>query len=419
MQNNGELTSPARIQRIAAEIGTPLYLIDPSRIIRAMDSLRSTLASRYPNCEITYSVKTNYLAAILGEVLAAHYRLEVVSRHELALAQSAGAEPRQLLFNGPVKSEADLRLCHERKIDVNVDSLDELAIAASLGSSASPFRLGLRVAATLQNGALSRFGLDFDDPATVASVREIQAAHRDSLQIVGLHLHHSSRRDAQSYCDRLDRLLAVAALLDLHSPEYLDLGGGLASLPPPSVAARLAYPIDSHEHFASTLGAHALKVCGRAGPRLILEPGIGVLAGAMNYVTSIVAVKSRGSVGTAPPIAVCDGSMFDINPLRSTIPPPCVLVPSATSRREISPASGPVKLYGATCMEIDHLGFLDDAEAPLPQTGDLVVVTNIGAYSACLAPEFIIPPPPVYSLDLAKIIRPRPRAGQYQGAGIP
>lgn len=424
MDKEGLLANPRRIRSLAAEFGTPFYLVDPSRVVKSMNGLRLGLAQQYPNSEITYSVKTNYLAGILHAVLAAGYRLEVVSRHELALAQSAGAQPHQLLFNGPVKSSADLQFCQQHGIDVNIDSLDELELAAALASPAAPFRAGLRVAAFLHSGALSRFGLDFDDTATVARVRRLLLDHAGALQIVGLHLHHSSQRDAQSYCGRIDRLLAVAALLGISSPAYLDIGGGIASIPPPSVAGRLAYQIDSHEHFASVVGSHALSVCGPFGhPRLILEPGIGVLADSMNYVTSVVAVKPRRGV-------VCDGSMFDVNPLRSAIPPPCQLVPLTTDPAVAAPAhqeeteakqeeAESIKLYGATCMEIDQLGVLEQRTgAPPPRVGDLVVVTNVGAYSACLAPEFIIQPAPIYSLEGQQLLRSRPSAGLYQGAGV-
>lgn len=415
MQNES-LAPVSEVRSLAAGLGTPFYLVDPERIVNSLNGLRLGLARHYPNSEVTYSVKTNYLAGILRPVLAAGYRLEVVSRHELALAQSAGAAPHQLLFNGPVKSTADLQFCRQQGIDVNLDSLDELELAAAIASPATPFRVGLRVAATLHNGSLSRFGLDFDDPDTVSRVRQLLLGRAGALKIAGLHLHHSSRRDAQSYCARIDRLLAVAALLDIPAPAYLDIGGGIASVPPPSIAARLPYQIDSHEHFTSVVGRHALAVCGggvSGGPRLILEPGIGVLAASMNYVTSIVAVKPGRGV-------VCDGSMFEVNPLRSAIPPPCELLPllPETGPADPQPSSTTIPIYGATCMEIDQLGVLESPPS-LPRVGDLIVVTNIGAYSACLAPEFITQPAPVYALGRQELLRPRPPAGLFHGAGLP
>lgn len=397
------LASPETLHALANQYGTPLYLLDTRRILAAMDTLRDGLALHYPNSEITYSVKTNYLAYILRQVLAHGYRLEVVSRHELTLAQQNGAPPTQLLFNGPVKSLDDLQYCYANSIPLNVDSLEELQAAATIGTQEKPFPLGLRAAATLKNGNTSRFGIHFEDPAALTPIRQLLT--QKTVEVIGLHTHHSSRRDAQSYCDRIDHLASIASLLNIQ-PAYLDIGGGIGSVPPPEIAAQLTYPIDDPKELATTIGQHAQSKWGTQGPRIILEPGIAILANSMNYLTRIASVKTRGS----DTIAACDGSLFDVNPLRSSIPPPCHLLPQ--DPRE---SGQPTRLYGGTCMEIDQIGILPAAQTP--HAGDLIAVTNIGAYSACLAPHFIIPMAPIYALDSEQLIRPRATLGQLQGAG--
>ena len=397
------LTSSAELSDLADEYGTPLYLLDAQGILGAMDTLRDGLTHHYPNSEVTYSVKTNYLAHILSQVLAHGYRLEVVSRHELSLAQQNGAKSSDLLFNGPVKSREDLSYCYQNSIDLNLDSVEELGFATTIGTLAQPFRIGLRAAATLKNGNISRFGVHFEDPSALAEVRQL--LKQKTVEVVGFHTHHSSRRDAQSYCDRLDHLTHVASLLDI-DPTYLDIGGGVGSVAPPEIALQLPYPIDEPQQLAATIGKYARKKWGTQGPRIIIEPGIAVLAQSMNYLTRIVSVKARGT----GQIAVCDGSHFDVNPLRSTIRPPCQLLAQRSD-----PSSEPTPLYGGTCMEIDQIGTLPAGQTPRP--GDLVNVTNVGAYTACLAPQFIIPPAPIYSVDAQKIIRPRPALGSFNGAG--
>ena len=400
------LTSAAQFRVLAAQYGTPLYLLDAQKILAAMETLRDGLALHYPNSEITYSVKTNYLSHILGQVLAHGYRLEVVSRHEMTLAQQNGAKPANLLLNGPVKSAEDLGYCYQHSIDLNLDSIDELQIATTIGTPDKPFRLGLRVAATLKNGNVSRFGIHFEDPNALNQIRKLLL--HPSVEVIGLHTHHSSRRDAQSYCDRLDHLSHVAELMNI-TPEYLDIGGGVGSIPPPEIASQLSYPIDDPKQLATTIGKYANDKWGFQGPRIIMEPGIAVLAESMNYLTRIVSVKNRGT----GQIAVCDGSLFDVNPLRSSVHPSCQLVTTVTD--SIASTDEPTKLYGGTCMEIDQIGVLPTNQQP--RVGDLVIVANVGAYSACLAPQFIIPPAPIYSLDSSKIIRQRPALGNFIGAG--
>lgn len=400
------LSSSAKIRELATLYGTPLYVLDVDKVLSSMHTLRDGLASHYPNSEITYSVKTNYLSHILREVLKQGYRLEVVSRHELTLAEQNGATPSKILFNGPVKSRGDLIYCYEHSIDVNLDSAEELEMAVGIGTLAKPFRLGLRVAATLKNGNVSRFGINFEDPAALEQVRQLLGSK--CVEVTGLHTHHSSRRDAQSYCDRLDHLSYVAEQLCI-KPTYLDIGGGVGSVPPAAIVAQLSYPIDDPMELANTIGKYAAEKWGSDGPRIIMEPGIAVLAESMNYVTKIVSVKNRGT----GQVAVCDGSLFDVNPLRSTIFPPCHLVAANPSAASVTVED--TRLYGGTCMEIDQIGILPAGERPLP--GDLVVVNNIGAYSACLAPHFIVPSVPVFSLQANQLIRQRAALGDFHGAG--
>jgi len=389
------LTSPDETRDLALRFGTPLYLVDIGRVVRGLDRLRDGLVAHYPKSEITYSVKTNYLAGILRGVLAAGYRLEVVSGHELALAEWVGAGPAQILFNGPSKAPEDLEHCYRHGIDFHVDSVEELEQAAALGSCERPVRLGVRVAATLANGTVSRFGVHGDE---LAAVRRVIAG--GTVRLAGLHLHHSSRRDAKSYCERLDELLRVAAELDA-SLDYFDLGGGIASVPSAEIAAKLSDAVEQPDDLTATLGQHARRVLGAEGPQLILEPGIGVLADAMEYVTRVTAVKARPE-GT---LAVCDGSLFDVNPLRSSMGPPC----SVLAER---PAAS-VRLFGATCMEIDQLGTLP----ALPEAGDLVLVSNVGAYAVSLAPQFCVPMAPVYAVDTGELLRSRQSLGDFAGAG--
>lgn len=400
------LTSSDALKEIASRYGTPLYLLDVQVVLGSMKTLRDGLALHYPNSEITYSVKTNYLSEILRRVLTHGYRLEVVSRHEMKLAEKIGATPDKLLFNGPVKSRDDLQYCYERSIDINLDSIDELEVACTIGTVHKPFRIGLRAAATLKNGNISRFGIHFDDSLAVSQIHKLLQTR--CVEVVGLHMHHSSRRDAQSYCDRLDHLQQISKQLGI-SPTYLDIGGGVGSVPPAEIAAQLPYPIDDPSELAKKIGKHALDMWGSNGPRVIMEPGIAVLAPSMNYVTRIVSVKGRGT----GQVAVCDGSLFDVNPLRSTIFPPCHLV--SESANSSAKTGETTRLYGGTCMEIDQIGVLPADQVPM--VGDLVVVSNVGAYSACLAPHFIIPSVPVYSLDSNQIVRQRATLGDLVGAG--
>ena len=289
-------------------------------------------------------------------------------------------------------------------MDTNLDSVAEVERAADLGSKARPFRAGLRVAPRLRNGELSRFGIDVAVPANLDRIRKVFETGR--FEIDGLHVHHSSERSSQSFVARLDLLQGAARVLDV-VPNYFDLGGGVPSEIPASIAATLDYEIETPVRFAAGLGAALAQKLADHQIEVILEPGIGVLADAMIYLTSVVDVKETSTRVDV----ISDGSIFDVNPLRSGVSPPCRLVTDRPG--DARPAD--LRLFGSTCMEIDKLGSL--TESIVPERGEVVVVSNVGAYSNVMSPEFIVAHAPVYSVSERRLVRDRQRLGEYTRAG--
>ena len=127
----------------------------------------------------------------------------------------------------------------------------------------------------------------------------------------------------------------------------------------------------------------------------MLEPGIGVLANCATYVTRVTSIKHNGG----RTFAVVDGSIFEVNPMRSSVNPPMHRLMLDDGNRP----PGPAQVVGATCMEIDVLGELTET----PEVGDLLSIENIGSYTISLAPDFIIPRSPVVSADTRELVRPR------------
>ena len=156
-----------------------------------------------------------------------------------------------------------------------------------------------------------------------------------------------------------------------------------------------------HErHQEGAAGRRALELLGTDGPQLVLEPGIGVLANCATYVTKVRSVKRNGGLT----FAVVDGSIFEVNPMRSSINPPMHRLSGLSGLGSAeSDLSGPAQVVGATCMEIDVLGELPEC----PAVGDLLSIENVGSYTTSLAPDFIIPRSPVISADTGDVVRPR------------
>lgn len=397
-----------------SDLGGGVYFASSRRMASNMAAFTRAASIAYGgDVRIGYSVKTNYLRSFVRAAHDAGAMIEVVSAHEYELARSTGIPPEDIVLNGPGKTPDLLERAISASSMVNLDSVEELVLVAAMSErERREITIGLRITATLSNGKPSRFGIHLDDEDAVSRLRKTV---RDSrVHVAGLHVHHSSERSAQSFADRVGLLARAASVLAL-GPEalrWIDVGGGFASHPPEEIRRALGYPIDGPEAYGEAIARAVREQFGTTNATLILEPGIGVLADTMSYVSQITAVKRVGG----RLMLISNGSMFEVNPLRSRIPPPCYLVPRASPESRES-YSVPVKatVYGSTCMEIDQLGEVEAPFEPLP--GDLIVTTNVGAYSLSLSPDFIYAQAPVICADTGAVLRPRRELGDFSGAG--
>ena len=375
---------------------TPAYIADPNRLISNLDELRDALRSEYRAVGVAYSVKTNPLALFITRALDAGFHPEVVSEAELDYVIDLGADPSQVILNGPSKTGDLLARAIKDGVFVNVDSIEELETVADLGLNDAP--IGVRIAATLASGETGRFGVDLSVPETLDRARELTG----QLSVVGIHIHHSSERSADSYVRRLENAVDAAAALGVTQLDVVDVGGGFASNMPDSIREKLPYPVSTFGEYGTAVGRRAQQLFGDTETTVILEPGIGVLADTMAYVCTVQAVKERKDGR----MAMLDGSIFEVNPLRSAIDPPARLI-----GRDGSQTEQETLLYGATCMEVDQLGRISGE----PQTGDRIMFDNIGAYGLTLAPDFIVPRSPVIDLDSGRVVRDRHDLRQVGG----
>lgn len=84
----------------------------------------------HPNANHAIAVKTNPHPAILRQLVEWGFGLECASMEEVYLAMNAGCPGPKIVFDSPVKTKHEIRICHENPdlhgILVNVNSLEEL-----------------------------------------------------------------------------------------------------------------------------------------------------------------------------------------------------------------------------------------------------------------------------------------------------
>jgi diaminopimelate decarboxylase len=374
------------LAELAREHGDAYYLLYPERFQANLRALAGAFRAVYPRTSIAYSYKTNYTPLFCRLADQEGCYAEVVSKLEYDLALRVGVEPRRLIFNGPLKAEEEIETALLAGAVVNVDSASEIDAVEALARRRPDARLrvGVRCRFSLEDGHASRFGVESDAelPEVLARLRALP-----SCAVQGLHCHFSAQRGLGAFRARAEKLVELARK---HFPEAppaaLDIGGGFFGRVPQTLREQFEEEVPSYAEYARAVGSvFAGAFPGGEGPELILEPGVGVVADAADFVCRVAAAKRLGERR----LAVVTGSVQNLKARAHafTLPVSVVRDPAGGARRALE---GPVVVTGYTCMEDDvlHPGLPGEL-----RIGDFLVFHNAGAYTSVFKPPFIRPAP--------------------------
>lgn len=371
--------------------GGSMYLVAPHVVCSNVQRLLTSMQIHYSRSEVAYSYKSNYSSALVNAARGAGALSEVVSIDEYDYARHLNVQPDQIIYNGVGKRRCDLECVLAEPVTLIIDSLEELQLVAEISQSVAVHaRLGLRVCPVLDFiKKPSRFGIDLSNEEQLAQVKSVLS--KTDLQIAGLHLHHSGDRSVGSFVARLHYLRAIQLKLGLQKLQFVDLGGGIASGMPGELKDRLGYATDSLEQYGLHIAQAMKKTFGKEDVQLILEPGTGILADAGVFITTVLDTKRAGGNS----FAVIDGTLFSIDPLRSSVSPLVhrIAMPDANDLQSVE---APVCIGGNSCMEIDVIH--DSFPYPLKR-GDVLMIAQKGAYAACMATPFIQGIPAMVGID--------------------
>ena len=82
------------------EYGDAFYLLDSEQFRSNFLELKECFSSIYPNFNIAYSYKTNYIPKLCKIVNELGGYAEVVSEMEMELALRVGVVPKRIIWNG-------------------------------------------------------------------------------------------------------------------------------------------------------------------------------------------------------------------------------------------------------------------------------------------------------------------------------
>jgi diaminopimelate decarboxylase len=376
----------ATLAKLAQEHGDAFYVLHADRFRANLRALQAAFRVVYPRTTLGYSYKTNYTPLLCRMADEEGCYAEVVSKMEYDLARRLGVAPERILFNGPLKAQREIEEALLSGAVVNLDSSAEVEVVEEIAREhpRASLRIGLRCHLTLEPGHESRFGISAEGGDLATALDRLRSLR--NCEVRGLHCHFSTHRTVEGFRTRAEKLVElVRTHFPASPPAALDIGGGFLGGMPPSLRAQFGDDAPSYEEYAQAAGSvFAAAFPGVDAPELILEPGAGVVADVLEFVTRVAVVKR---VGTRR-VAVTTGSIQNIKARPGPVNQPILAVRNPSGRGAES--DGPMDITGYTCMEINVL---------YPQypgtlrTGDFLVFGNVGAYTTVFKPPFIRPAP--------------------------
>lgn len=114
------------VKSLVEKYGSPVFVLSERKIRENYKAAKRAFETRYPKVQFAWSYKTNYLNAVCRTFHQEGSWAEVVSRFEYEKALKNGVPGDKILFNGPDKTDDDLKTAIKNDSPIHIDHLDEL-----------------------------------------------------------------------------------------------------------------------------------------------------------------------------------------------------------------------------------------------------------------------------------------------------
>ncbi len=358
-------------------IQTPFYYYD-MELLRKTLSTCAGVAGRF-GYKLHYALKANSNPEVLSVISGAGYGADCVSGNEIRAAVENGFNPKQIMFSGVGKSDAEIRLALQLGIQsLNVESrqemeiIDELAGAIGLKAGISlriipnvDARTHRYITTGLEENKFGILPWEFD--RVLETLKQL-----GNLRLKGLHFHIGSQITDlgvfKSLCHRINDINEWFISNQVRA-EIINVGGGLGiDYQDPD---RNPVP-DFGEYF------RVFKDFIRLQPdqELHFEPGRALVGQCGSLITKVLFVKK----GVNTRFAIVDAGMNDL------IRP--ALYQSYHRMENLTSVDPPEKydVVGPICESSDCFG--KAVSLPKTRRNDLLAIRSAGAYGQTMSSRY-------------------------------
>jgi len=379
--------------KLLQEFSTPFYLYD-EEVIQNKVLFLNSLDFKF-DFKFHFAVKANPNLAILNLIKKYNFGAEVVSAGELFKSLKAGFDPTSVIFDGPGKTEFDLKYAITQQIkSINVENLEEIAFINEYSLHKGLItNIGIRInpdidAKTLDKITTGKSGgkfgvsvdqIDFESIAKFKGVKLTTLSEHIGSQITDHNQLISSYQKLISLADKINTSLKTI--------QTLDFGGGFGVID----------HSDKKLNFRDWQNDLNQLLDGKSY-NIIFEPGRYVVADSGELYTKVLYVKKSGN----KKIIITDSSFSEyLRPALYDITPPIKVLNESQDLETYD-------IAGGICESTDYLA--KDVQIPRVKQGDFIKLMNVGAYGSSMSSTYNSRPRPLEILknkEEYRVIRSR------------
>lgn len=383
---DGQLTvGGIEATKLAKQYGTPLYVLDVSRVQKTAKAYVDILSREYPDFTVCYASKAFCCMGIYSLLAPLGVGADVVSGGELYTAINGGMSPEKIYFHGNNKTESEIVYALECGVECFVvDSLRELELISA--HAQKPQNVLVRVNPGVEAHTHrfiqtttpdSKFGFSIADGTAESVILSI--TNYKNVHFAGIACHIGSQIfEKQSFEIAIDKMTDFIVRLNSLGVEVerLDLGGGFGIhyIEQDKPLTPEQYMTNSARYLKSAVTSRGIKP-----PRLIVEPGRSIVGEAGITLYTVGAIKTIKGLKT---YAAVDGGMWD-NPRVSLYDAEYTAV---VADRADEIGNCVYTIAGKCCESGDIL--IKDIKLPELKTGDVLAVLSTGAYHYSMASNY-------------------------------
>ncbi len=358
---------------------TPFFLFSKKSIVHNIEEFKKY----FPGSLIHYAMKANSEPDILKLMLDEGACFEVASKYELEMLKALKVPPKKIIYGTSVKPASHIKEFFDYGVDrFAFDSLSELEKIATMAPGSKVY---VRVVAN-DRGSVFKFHEKFGTERKNI-VPLLKRAKELGLHPYGISFHVGSQAGnmmawagaLEGLSDVMDQLSRLGIVLDV-----MNIGGGFPCNA--YISSKKILPLKK-------IARHTLNKYKRLPyqPRLVLEPGRGLIADTGVLVASVIGKVERRSQTWLFLDAGVYGGLFESMAFQGSTR---YKISAICKNREVGEAL--FDLGGPTGDSLDVIA----RDVLLPEginVGDKIVIHDIGAYSLpATCPFNGFPKPEVY-----------------------